>query len=73
MKIENAPMEWLSFHENVGNTWDANSPAVYLCPVHTLSASSELEAGAVDDLVKGESGNSYIDKLCHWKTLSYNF
>ena len=36
--------------------------AMYLCPVHTLSASSE--AGAMADLVEDESGNSYIDKLC---------
>ena len=69
MQIENAPMEWLSFHENMGNKWDANSPASYVPLPCSYILSTSSEAGAMSDLAEGESGNSYIDKLCQWKTL----
>ena len=73
MLIKNAPMEWLSLHRNVGNIWDANSPASYVPALFSYILSASSEVGAVADLVECRSGNSYKDKLCQQKTLSENF
>ena len=73
MQIENAPMEWLSLHRNVGNIWNANSPASYVPGRFSYILSASSEVGAVADLVECRSGNSYTDKLCQQKTLSDNF
>ena len=67
MQIENVPMVWLLLHRNVGNIWDANSPASYVPALFSYILSATSEVGAVADLVECRSGDSYIAKLCQSK------